>query len=349
MSACSYQMLSGLIAPRIEPVPAGVERPLWSVMIPTFNRMTYLHRALESVLAQDPGRDQMQIEVVDDCSTTDDPEPIVDAVAGGRVTISRNLRNLGLMPNLNRCIERARGHLIHLLHSDDYVEQKFYASIGGLAAKYPDCAVLASRVFFVDEAEVITWVSERANWMETPTHEVKPMLHNLYHHCPGVVVRRTLYEQCGGFLPELAAAGDWEMWVRAVHYGGGVMHCQPLADWRRSAEHESARLARSGEYVREFLRLSNHLVRYPGFSPSALPELAASEALKLYYRFAAEGDIAAAQANLKAYKEAVPFPAWAITGLLNRLSHYSQRTSRFVERATRSGFVPGLKVKLNRS
>src|SRR5207237_1950596 len=109
--------------PQIMPVPAGLERPLWSVMIPTFNRMTYLRRTLESVLVQDPGREQMQIEVVDDCSTVDDPEPVVHTTTGDRVAVIRNSLNLGLMRNLNRCIERARGHLVHILHSDDYVHR----------------------------------------------------------------------------------------------------------------------------------------------------------------------------------------------------------------------------------
>jgi glycosyltransferase involved in cell wall biosynthesis len=112
-------MLSGFTAPWIGPVPAGTEGPLWSVMIPTFNRTEYLPRTLESVLAQDPGRDKMQIEVVDNCSTTDDPEPVVRAAAGDGITFTRNSQNLGSMRNFNRCIERANGYLVHILHDDD--------------------------------------------------------------------------------------------------------------------------------------------------------------------------------------------------------------------------------------
>ena len=63
--------------PPISPVAEGLHRPLWSVMIPTFNCAKYLRQTLESVLVQDPGTEQMQIEVVDDCSTKDDPEAVV--------------------------------------------------------------------------------------------------------------------------------------------------------------------------------------------------------------------------------------------------------------------------------
>jgi glycosyltransferase involved in cell wall biosynthesis len=342
-------MPSRFTAPRIEPVPAGTERPLWSVMIPTFNRATHLGCALQSVLAQDPGPDQMQIEVVDDCSTTDDPEPVVRAIAGDRVTITRNPQNLGLMRNFNRCVERARGHLVHILHSDDYIEPTFYAVLGDLAARNSDCAFLASRSFTVDEEGVITGVSHRVKWIEAPTRDPTPMLGPYNFFLPaGVVVRRTLYEQCGGFFPELVYCGDFEMWVRAVHCGGGIVHPHPLANWRLYGGHETGRLARLGENVRDYLRLGDHFSRYPGFSTSPLREHAAWLALNQYYRFAAEGDAAAAQANLKVYKEIVRFPAWAILGVLNRLRHTVQNATWGIENTTGRAFTPGSKVDVAR-
>src|SRR5690242_12222648 len=78
-----------LPAPRIDPVPDDVGRPFWSVMIPTYNGTDYLREALESVLRQDPGPDQMQIELVDNCSTRNDPEIVAREIGGGRVACYR--------------------------------------------------------------------------------------------------------------------------------------------------------------------------------------------------------------------------------------------------------------------
>ena len=75
--------------PRIDPVPEGVHRPFWSVMIPTYNRPKMLTETLESVLAQAPGPEEMQIQVCDNYSDVADIESLVQRVGGGRVEYFR--------------------------------------------------------------------------------------------------------------------------------------------------------------------------------------------------------------------------------------------------------------------
>jgi glycosyltransferase involved in cell wall biosynthesis len=76
-------------------------RPYWSVMIPTYNpRADYLEETLNSVLRQDPGPDQMQIEVVDDCSKDDTAFEVTRRLGAGRVTFHAESQNRGLANNL---------------------------------------------------------------------------------------------------------------------------------------------------------------------------------------------------------------------------------------------------------
>src|SRR5262249_50406733 len=106
-------------------LPAGVDRPTWSVMIPSYNCARFLGEALKSVLVQDPGSAKMQIEVVDDCSS-DDPQRVVSEIGGNRVGFFRQSRNVGHIANFRTCITRARGEIVHLLHGDDVVRPGFY-------------------------------------------------------------------------------------------------------------------------------------------------------------------------------------------------------------------------------
>ena len=68
-------------------------RPLWSVMVPAYDCAHFLGETLASVLANHPGPDIMQIEVVDDASH-DDPAKVVQDVGRGRVALWRQPRIL---------------------------------------------------------------------------------------------------------------------------------------------------------------------------------------------------------------------------------------------------------------
>ena len=118
-------------------MPAGVHRPLWSVMIPTYNCAALLRETLKSVLAQDPGREQMQIEVIDDASTKDDPEAVVRELGQGRVAFHRHSKNIGATANFNTCLSRSRGTLVQILHGDDLVLPGFYDRMRGVAGPKP--------------------------------------------------------------------------------------------------------------------------------------------------------------------------------------------------------------------
>ena len=83
--------------PAHSPVPPLAERPFWSVMIPIYNcREDYLRETLGSVLRQAPGAADMQIEVLDNCSTIGDPEAVVREMGAGRIGFHRQTHNLGL-------------------------------------------------------------------------------------------------------------------------------------------------------------------------------------------------------------------------------------------------------------
>lgn len=246
----------------IPPVPGGVARPLWSVMIPTYNCATYLREALASVLAQDPGPEVMQIEVVDDCSD-DDPESIVAELAGGRVGYYRQPENVGHTRNFNTCLLRSCGQLVHLLHGDDCVREGFYREMQSAFAE--NAAIGAAFCRFIS-------MDERGNWQTIwPLEQCESGLLDGWPEkiaagqrlqTPCMTVRREVYEKLGGFDQRLTWTEDWEMWARiAVHYPVWYL-VEPLALYRVHSRSNSGRYVRTGETIRDARRTIDLIQSY---------------------------------------------------------------------------------------
>src|SRR5205823_7692478 len=89
--------------------------PLFSVVIPVFNRARTLPAALESVLAQT--EQDFEILVIDDGSS-DDPAAVVAGFPDPRIRCVRQ-ENCGAGAARNRGIDLARGRFIAFLDSDD--------------------------------------------------------------------------------------------------------------------------------------------------------------------------------------------------------------------------------------
>lgn len=71
--------------PAIASLTVQTDRPRWSVMIPVYNCAGYLAETLEAVLVQALPPHDMQIEVIDDCSTDADVEALVQEIGKGRI------------------------------------------------------------------------------------------------------------------------------------------------------------------------------------------------------------------------------------------------------------------------
>ena len=260
-----------LNVPKIACVPKGFHRPFWSVMIPTYNGTKYLEQTLKSVLKQDPGQNEMQIEVIDDCSTNDDPESIVRKIGQDRVIFSQQPHNVGLVANWNTCIQRARGRWVHILHQDDLVMPGFYSCLREALEKEPTVGAAFCRHSYIDKKGDCLFLSllERetpgilADWLELIATMQRVQF-------PSIVVRRSTYEALGGFCPEARSAADWEMWKRIAAYYPVWYEPQILACFRLHSASESSRLITTGTNIADTRRAIE-------ISQSYLPDTIAHE------------------------------------------------------------------------
>ena len=260
--------------PDIPPVPEGVSRPFWSVMIPTFNCARFLHTTLESVLQQNYPPEAMQIEVVDDCSDHDDPERVVREVGQGRIGFFRQARNLGHTGNFLTCLRRSRGQVIHILHGDDYVRPGFYARMAQILHSNPSVGAAFCRQIIADENGHWTRISslvreEGGIWV----NGARELTRKQHIQTPSIVVRRSVYERLGGFDTRLLWTEDWEMWVRVATHYPIWYEPETLAVYRIREGSITSRLILTGENVRDVRRCIDTFKDY--FPPDERSEIVA--------------------------------------------------------------------------
>ncbi|ACK68798.1 glycosyl transferase family 2 [Gloeothece citriformis PCC 7424] len=293
------------VVPAINPVPQGVKRPFWSVMIPTYNCADYLVETLKCVLEQAPSPEQMQIEVIDDCSTKDDPEAVVKEIGQGRVSFYRHPKNVGASANFTSCIQRSQGQWVHILHGDDLVRPGFYAQFRAAAEQDPSIGAGFCNYSLIDEHGIQQNCVPREK--ETPgiiDNWAERMFFHNHIMAPAIVVKRSVYEHLGGFHPELFHTADWEMWTRiSVHYPVWY-NPQLLADYRLHSASDTSKLMRTGANIANH-RKAMEIIQ--GYMPQPIVdrllekanEFTARRALITARKMLDKGDKEAAQAQLR--------------------------------------------------
>jgi poly-beta-1,6-N-acetyl-D-glucosamine synthase len=98
------------------------EFPSVSVLIPAYCEGRVIRRTLEGVLAMD--YPDVDVVVVDDASTDDTAEQVMELVRAGRVRLIRKLNNEGKAMALNDALPCLRGELILIIDADAYPDRQ---------------------------------------------------------------------------------------------------------------------------------------------------------------------------------------------------------------------------------
>lgn len=194
----------------VMPCPSP-ERPLVSVVIPTYKRAHLLRKAIISALAQEQAGElfEMEIIVVDDCS----PDETAKVVAEfPRVQYLRLDQNRGASGARNAGIKRAKGKYIALLDDDDeFLTHKLMVQVPILET-HPEIGVLYGQsVVTGGETPLLLWPEwgPSGNVFEEFVTTTDDFLHP-----PTWLVRRELFEQAGFFDESKAGMEHYDMALR---------------------------------------------------------------------------------------------------------------------------------------
>jgi glycosyltransferase involved in cell wall biosynthesis len=115
--------------------------PLFSVIIPLYNKENYIQHTVESVLHQSCA--DFEIIVINDAST-DKSLSVVSKITDARIRIVENSKNLGLSATRNVGISKATGSIIALLDADDSWLPNYLKTIKNLYTTFPEASIFGT-------------------------------------------------------------------------------------------------------------------------------------------------------------------------------------------------------------
>ena len=192
--------------------PHPGDKPLVSVIIPTFNRQQFVIEAVRSVLRQ--SYTNYEIIVADDGST-DQTVAALKEVSGPLTVLELPHKGQGAYPR-NRAIQRSKGELIAFLDHDDlWLEEKLERQVDlFLAAPHVSLVYCDARFLFPD-GNISGPVLKP--WQKMPSRLFEGLLTTAYLHPSTVMVRRGLIDRLGLFEEEFIYQSNHLFWLRTAH------------------------------------------------------------------------------------------------------------------------------------
>ncbi len=237
-----------------------MKAPLWSVMIPYHNQSDLIEETLSSVISQYYNFDNIQISIVDNCSTDSGKLQNKLKKFDSNIEYVRHDKNIGMVNNFNACIDLAKGELIHILHADDYVLNGFYNEIELAYSKYPNAGVFFTNFSF-KRGDKISEVQEE---------ESKPGISNKVRdrifegnivQCAAIVVKKSVYQKIGKFDTNFYYCVDWEMWQR-IFSKFDVFYSNKILAVYRIHENSQTALIKVNKNIRDIRKCINHSRQY---------------------------------------------------------------------------------------
>lgn len=199
--------------------------PLYSIIIPLYNKERQIARTLDSVLAQSVT--DFEVIVVDDGSK-DRSSEIVKGYSDPRIRYIWK-ENGGVSSARNRGIQEAKGEWILFLDADDTLDKTALQIFDKLIAMYRRCTMFVGGVRTIQNNVDLTKVARKSNdCYQTRFPYFAQWLNKFYPRPGATLVHRTLIERYGGFDTRMSFYEDYEFGWRMMQCGRVAYTANPV-------------------------------------------------------------------------------------------------------------------------
>ncbi len=191
---------------------------LLSVIIPVYNYEKFLPDAINSIISQDFNLSDLELIIIDDCSTDSTPK-IIEEFAKQYPCIKpiRLPENRGVHYATNCSIDITRGQYLHFMAADDYRYKKFFKKCMELLLANPSIPICSTDPAWADEKtgrykiRTERLLPEVTQPMIFNSEQVVMLLRNTNFWVPGhtTIFKREVLDKYGSFNPKLGSRCDW--------------------------------------------------------------------------------------------------------------------------------------------
>ena len=189
-----------------------------SIILPTYNGMKYIGRALQSVINQD--FNDWELLVIDDGSS-DTTVEIVEKYAQiePRIIYLKNEKNLGIQRTLNKGLQIAKGKYIARIDDDDqWIEKNKLSLQVAYLDEHVDCVLVGTGTIIVNEEgkETTRYIGPQS---DTAVRN-NILSRNCFVHS-SVLFRADAVRNLGGYSESIETkhSEDYDLWLRLGSVG----------------------------------------------------------------------------------------------------------------------------------
>jgi glycosyltransferase involved in cell wall biosynthesis len=189
-------------------------KPLFSILVPTYNQAKYLPETLDSIINQT--YDDWEAVVVNDGSTDETAEVLKKYVEKDSRIRAFYKDNGGVSSALNEGLRNARGEWICWLSSDDLFERDKLEIHLQAIREYPDIHFFHTNysVLYEDTGCISPSGLNLSTFIPPLELQVLKFFEINYFNGISIAIHRDIFEQVGHFNEGYKAGQDFDMWLR---------------------------------------------------------------------------------------------------------------------------------------
>lgn len=210
--------------------------PHFSVIIPLYNKAPYIRKTVESVLGQTFG--DFELIIVDNGSN-DGSSEIVSQFNDLRLSVHRMEENVGVSNARNIGVGLSSAPYVTFLDADDWWEPTFLEEMKGLIERHPNVGIYGTRYYIVKNGKKrVAPIGVKEDFIEGEINYCRVYAKTLCMPLTSITVAmpRTIFDELGGFPPNIKLGEDFILWVHVALKHPVVLLNKPLSNYNQDVD-----------------------------------------------------------------------------------------------------------------